>query len=52
VCEIEHHDVVISGRFADEFPEQNPHKWKKHALITAEQAIEPYMVEVIAESHC
>jgi len=52
VCEIEHHDVVSSGIFADEFPDKRPHEWTKQALITLEEATEAYMVEVTAEFHC
>jgi hypothetical protein len=52
VREIEHHDVVSSGIFADEFPDKHPHQWTKHALITLEEATEAYMVEVIAVFHC
>ena len=28
-CEIEHHDVVSSGIFADEFPDKHPRGWTK-----------------------
>jgi len=52
VREIEHHDVVSSGIFADEFPDKRPHEWTKQALITLEEATEAYMVEVTAEFHC
>jgi len=52
VCEIEHHDVVSSGIFADEFADKHPREWKKQALITLEEATEAYMVEVTAEFHC
>jgi len=31
VCEIEHHDVVSSGIFADEFPDKRPREWTKQA---------------------
>ena len=49
---IEHHDIVSSGIFADEFPDKRPHEWTKQALITLEGATEAYMVEVTAEFHC
>jgi len=52
VREIKHHDVVNSGIFADEFPDEHPREWTKQALITLEEATEAYMVEVTAEFHC
>jgi len=52
VREIEHHDVVSSGIFADEFPDKRPREWTKQALITLEEATEAYMVEVTAKFHC
>jgi hypothetical protein len=52
VCEIEHHDVVNSEIFTDEFRDKHPWEWTKQALITLEEAIEAYMVEVLAKSHC
>jgi len=52
VRKIEHHDVVSSGIFADEFPDKHPCVWTKQALITLEEAMEEYMVEVTAEFHC
>jgi hypothetical protein len=33
VRKIEHHDVVSSGIFADEFPDKHPQEWTKQALI-------------------
>jgi hypothetical protein len=51
VHEIEHHDVVSSGIFADEFREKHPQEWKTQALKTFKEATESYMVEVIPESH-
>ena len=50
VSEIEYHDVVSSGIFADEFRDNGPQEWTKQALKTLEEATESYMVEVIAES--
>jgi hypothetical protein len=52
VREIEHHNVVSSGIFPDEFPDKRPHKWTKQALITSGEATEAYMVVVTAEFHC
>jgi hypothetical protein len=52
VRKIEHHDVVSSGIFADEFPDMRPCEWTKQALITLEEATEMYMVEVTAEFPC
>jgi len=52
VREIEHHDVVSSGIFADEFPDKRPREWTKQALITLEEATEAYIVEVTAQFHC
>jgi len=52
VCEVEDHNVVSFGIFADEFCDKHSREWTKQALITLEEATEAYMVEVIAESHC
>jgi len=52
VGEIQHHDVVSSGIFADGSPDKRPREWTKQALITLEDATEAYMVEVRAEFHC
>jgi hypothetical protein len=52
VREIEHHDVVSSGSFADELPDKRPREWTNQTLITLEEATEAYMVEVTAEFHC
>ena len=49
VREIEHHDVVSSGIFTDEFPDKHPWEWTRQALITFEKATEAYMVEVTPE---
>jgi len=48
VHKIDHHDVVSSGIFADEFFDKHPCEWTMQALITLEEATEVYMVEVIA----
>jgi len=50
VREIEHHDVVSSGIFADEFRDKGPQEWTKQALKSLEEATESYMVDVIAEA--
>jgi hypothetical protein len=52
VHEIEHHDVVSTGIFTDEFPDKRPCEWTKQALITLEEATEAYMVKVTAKFHC
>ena len=52
VSEIEQHDVVSSGIFAYEFPDERPCESTKQALITLEEATEEYMVEVTAAFHC
>jgi hypothetical protein len=52
VHEIEHHDVVSSGIFADEFPDKHPREKIKQAFIASEEAMEAYMVEVTSEFHC
>jgi hypothetical protein len=52
VREIDHHDVVRSGIFGDEFPDKCPREWTKKDLITLEEATEEYVVEVTAEFHC
>jgi len=50
VCEIEHHDGVRSGIVMDKFPHKHPREWTKQALITLQEAMEAYMVVVIAIS--
>ena len=52
VREIDHHDVVSAGIFADQFPDKRPREWTKQALITLEETTEAYVVEVTAEFHC
>jgi len=52
VPEIEHHNVVSSGIFADKFRDQPPREWKKQALKTFEEAAESYIVEVIPGYRC
>jgi len=52
VWEIEHHDVVSFGIFADKFPGMNPGGWTKQASIMLAGATEAYIVEIIASSHC
>jgi len=36
---IEHHDVVRSGIFADEFCDKDPWEWTKQALKALEEAM-------------
>jgi len=38
--------------FIEKFPDKHPQEWMKHALVILEEAMEVYMIEVIAESHC
>jgi len=52
VREIEHHDVVSSGIFTDEYCDKHPWEWTKQAVKTLEEATELYMIEVIPRSHC
>jgi len=40
VRQIERHDVVSFGIFADEFPDKRPREWTKQALITLVEATE------------
>jgi hypothetical protein len=47
---IKHHDVVSSWIFGDKFCDKGPWEWMKKALKTLEEAMEAYMVEVIAEA--
>jgi len=49
VRKIEHHDVVSSGMFPDEFHDKHSRQWTKQAVITMVEATEACMVEVIAE---
>jgi len=48
---IEHHDVVSSGIFAEQFSDKNPWEWTEQAWTMLQDATESYMVEVIAESN-
>ena len=50
VRKIQHHYVVRSGIFADEFRHKGPQEWTNQDLKTLEEATELYMVEVIAEA--
>jgi hypothetical protein len=50
VREIEHHDVVSSGIFVHEFGDNGPREWLKQALKIWEEAMESYVVEVIAKA--
>jgi hypothetical protein len=49
---MEHHVVVSSGSLTAELPDKHPREWKKHVLITLQDATEAYMVEVTADFHC
>jgi len=44
-----HYDVVSCGIFAHEFRDKGPREWTKQGVKTLEEAMESYMVEVIAE---
>jgi hypothetical protein len=46
VQEIEHHEVVNSGQFADEFEDKSNRIWTKTAIKDLESATESYMVKV------
>jgi len=52
VREIEHHEVVSCGILAGKFPDKHLCEWMNEAVISLKEAMEAYMVEVIAESHC
>jgi hypothetical protein len=52
VHKIEYHDVASCGIYAADFPDEHLCEWTKQAVITLEEAIEAYMVEVTAEFHC
>lgn len=48
VREIEHHDVVNSGVFANEFADKRPREWTRSSLKALEEATEEYMIEVMS----
>ena len=52
VPEIQYHDVVSSGIFADQFPYKHPREWTKQVSITLEEATEAYMIEVTPKFPC
>jgi hypothetical protein len=52
IRQIEHHDVVSTGIFANDSPDKHPRQWMKQALIPLEEATEEYIVKVTAELHC
>jgi len=52
VRQIQRHDVISAGIFTDEFPDMHPREGMKQAVFTWEGAMEVYVVEVIAVSHC
>jgi len=49
---IEYHDGISPGIVADEFYDKRPREWAKQALITLQEAMKAYIIEVIAASHC
>jgi hypothetical protein len=51
VHEIEHRYVVSSGIVADELYDKHPRGWIKLVVITIEEAMEEYIVVVMAKSH-
>jgi hypothetical protein len=51
VHEIKYHDVVSSGIFAYGFPGKHPPEWPEQDLIMSDEAMEAYIVELIAASH-
>jgi len=51
IHEIEHHDVVNSGMFADGVCDKRTKQRTKQPVRTFEKAMESYMVEVIPDSH-
>ena len=50
VRELEHYDAASSGICADKFHDKGPREWTNQAPKNLEEAMEAYMVEVIAES--
>jgi len=48
----EYIQVASCGIFVDEFHDKHPCVWTKQALNTSELAMEAYMAELIAASHC
>jgi hypothetical protein len=46
VREIEHHEVVNSGRYADMFEDKSGRQWTNTALKDLEMAAETYMIKV------
>jgi hypothetical protein len=49
VRKLEHHNVHSSGIVVDEFRDKGFWEWTKSALKSIEEAMESYMVEVIAK---
>jgi len=49
---MEYDDVISSGIFTDEFCDKGPWEWMNQDLITVEEAMEVYIIEVVAECHC
>jgi hypothetical protein len=51
VHEIEHHDVMSSAIYSDEFHGNCPQQWTKQASINIEKATENSLEKVIADAH-
>jgi hypothetical protein len=51
VREIEHHDAVNAGVFADKFSDKWPREWTRASLKALEEATDEYMIEVTAISN-
>jgi hypothetical protein len=51
VSEFKHHDDVSCEIFTDKLHDAYPQEWTRKALDTVDDAIEMYVVEVIAKYH-
>lgn len=51
VHEVEHHNISSSAILADEYHVIHPRHWMKQTIKTLEEAMEFYIVEIIAKSH-
>jgi hypothetical protein len=51
VCKMKQREVVSYVILAEEYRAKYPQEWSKLASITSEEAMEVYMVEVVAKSH-
>jgi len=47
---MEHHNLISSGIFSENFRDKGSREWTEEAWKTLEEATELYMVEVIADS--